>query len=110
MLAAVASMVTNDALLKFAMESMPVSQVMFVRGIFAAAFIVGVGFLMRVSFRLRPLMDRRVGLRSVFDTLAVLTGLFALIRLPLPNLIAITMAAPLFATLMAASLGEKVSA
>lgn len=117
MLFAMASFVTNDALVKYVSESLPAAQLIFIRGLFSIVLLLAVAQAMgllrpgprQTASALRHILQRPVLLRSVLDALATMAYLSALFHLPLGNATAINMATPLFITLFAVlALGERV--
>ena len=107
---AVAALAINDALMRFALQSVPVSEAMALRGILTVA-LMGL-----IVMRIEPVpfqvcvRDRRVlALRTVAEVLCSVTFLLALVHMNLANLSAIQQALPLAATLCAAAiLGEAI--
>lgn len=117
MLFAMASFVTNDALVKYVSESLPAAQLIFIRGLFSIVLLLAVSQAMgllrpgprQTASALRHILQGPVLLRSVLDALATMAYLSALFHLPLGNATAINMATPLFITLFAVlALGERV--
>jgi drug/metabolite transporter (DMT)-like permease len=110
MLAGVASFVANDALVKIVSETMPTSQLMAVRGLFATAMLVAFCIAMRVRLPLHAFADRKVLLRAGLDALSSVTYVAALAHLALANATAINMTTPLLLSLLAVlALGERVT-
>ena len=111
MCGAMACLVANDTLVKFASQSLPASELIFVRGVFATALLLVLVRVMGLGAQLPALLDRRVLLRALLDGLGTLAYLTSLFHLPLANTNAINMAAPLFITVFAALLfQERVAA
>jgi drug/metabolite transporter (DMT)-like permease len=111
MSAGMASFVTNDSLVKYVSESLPSSQLIFVRGVFATLLLLCVCHALGATRQLMSLFDRRVMLRAGFDSFATVTYLTSLFHLPIANATAINMATPLMITLLAVLLfKEKVRA
>ena len=111
MCGAMACLVANDTLVKFASQSLPASELIFVRGVFATALLLVLVRVMGLGAQLPALLDRRVLLRALLDGLGTLAYLISLFHLPLANTNAINMAAPLFITVFAALLfHERVAA
>lgn len=109
MVGTMALFVVNDALVKFASQSMPSAQLIFVRGLFVIAWVVAVARLSGVALRIEHVMQPRVVARSLVDALAAFAYLLSLFRMPLGNATAIIMTAPLFITLLAVLvLNERV--
>ena len=115
---AMASFVANDALVKFVSQSLPAAQLIFLRGLFAVALLMGAAQVMGL-FRspakgelgaLQQVMLRPVMLRSALDAFATLVYLTSLFHLPIGNATAINMATPLMITLFVVLVWhEKVS-
>jgi len=101
MVGAMACFVFNDALVKYASQTMPAAQLIFVRGLMAVAWILLVARASGASMRIGDLGRGRVALRSTLDALATFAYLLSLFRMPIGNAIAINMASPLFITLLA---------
>jgi drug/metabolite transporter (DMT)-like permease len=101
MSAGMASFILNDTLVKVVSQSLPASQLIFIRGVFATVLLVAAAAAMG-QLRLLPLLaDRRVAVRSALDAFATLTYLTSLFHLPIGNATAINMATPLFITVFA---------
>ncbi len=115
---AMASFVANDALVKFVSQSLPAAQLIFLRGLFAVALLMGAAQVMglfrspakRELGALQQVMLRPVMLRSALDAFATLVYLTSLFHLPIGNATAINMATPLMITLFVVLVWhEKVS-
>ena len=106
---AMASFLTNDALVKYVSQSLPAAQLIFIRGMFATSLLLVVAYTMGLlraprvgeTAAWRYVMQRPVLLRSFLDVLGTMTYLGALFHMPIGNATAINMAAPLFMTLLA---------
>ena len=113
---AMASFVTNDALVKAVSESLPSAQLIFIRGVFATALMLGVArfsglFAHGIGPLRTMLLQRKMVWRACFDALATMTYLTSLFHLPIGNATAINMATPLFITLFAVvAFKERVGA
>jgi drug/metabolite transporter (DMT)-like permease len=101
MSAGMASFVANDSLVKYVSQSLPSSQLIFIRGVFATVLLLAIAHAMGATRQLRVLLDRRVMLRAGFDAFATMTYLTSLFHLPIANATAINMATPLVITLLA---------
>lgn len=101
MSAGMASFVTNDTLVKYVSQTLPSSQLIFLRGVFATLLLLCVVHAMGATRQAGSLLDRRVLVRSLFDAFATVTYLTSLFHLPIANATAINMATPLFITLFA---------
>lgn len=109
MSAGMACFVTNDSLVKYVSQSLPGSQLIFIRGLFAVMLVLALAHAMRATGHLGALRNRRVLLRASLDAFATMTYLTSLFHLPLANATAINMATPLFITLFAViAFAEKV--
>jgi drug/metabolite transporter (DMT)-like permease len=104
-----ACFVGNDAIVKFVGDSLAPSQLIFLRGAFATALLLGVAHAMGATRRAGDLLQPRVMLRALVDAFATVAYLVSLLHLPIGNATAINMATPLFITLFAVlALSEKV--
>ena len=101
MAAAMVCLVANDALMKLQGQSLPVAQMVFVRGAMATVMVLAVARAMGAATRLHLLADRRVTQRALADAMGTLLYLSALMHLPLANETAINLAAPLLMALFA---------
>jgi drug/metabolite transporter (DMT)-like permease len=106
---AMASFVTNDAIVKHVSESLPAAQLIFVRGLFAITLLAIATHALGASRQVSTVFQRTVLGRSLLDALATMIYLTSLFHLPIANATAINMATPLFITLFAVlALGERV--
>lgn len=110
MMASMAAFTLNDACVKLAGGSMPLFQLVTLRGVLASALIFalarGLGAL---RFRLPGRDWRLIGLRAGAEVAATFLFLTALMHLPLPNVTAVLQVLPLTVTLGAALFfGERV--
>jgi drug/metabolite transporter (DMT)-like permease len=111
MSAGMASFVANDSLVKYVSQSLPSSQLIFIRGVFATVLLLAIAHAMGATRQLRLVGDRRVMLRAAFDAFGTMTYLTSLFHLPIANATAINMATPLVITLLAVLLfKDKVGA
>jgi drug/metabolite transporter (DMT)-like permease len=109
--AGMASFVANDTLVKYVSESMPASQLIFIRGVMATLLLVAISQSLGGGGRWRDLGDRRVMLRAVLDAFGTVTYLVSLFHMPLANATAINMATPIVITVLAVLFfGEQVRA
>lgn len=99
---ATAAFVCNDALTKVVLPEMGVGQMMLVRGIFATALVLAVGFFSGAFARPMQLFHPMVALRILCEAAAALTFLLGLQMMPLANITAVMQALPLAVTLGAA--------
>ena len=96
-----ASSVANDALVKYVSQSLPATELIFLRGLFATALVAAICAGAGVLRQWRTLLDRKVAARAAFDAFATMTYLISLFHLPIANATAINMATPLVITLLA---------
>lgn len=96
MVGAMVAFVTNDALIKYASQSMSAAQLIFIRGVMATVLVAGVAHGMGVAGQWRVILQRRVAARAGVDAFASVLYLSSLFHLPLANATAINLAAPLF--------------
>jgi drug/metabolite transporter (DMT)-like permease len=109
--ASMASFVANDTLVKYVSETLPASQLIFLRGIMASALLFAIAHAMGATRRLVGLFDGRVMARAGLDSLGTVSYLIALFHIPLANATAINMATPLVVTVLAVvAFREKVNA
>lgn len=108
MIGAMACFMVNDALVKYASQTMPAAQLIFVRGIIATLLVLAVAQAMGATRRIREIARGWMAARAIVDAIAVLLYLVALFHLPIVNATAINMALPLFITVLAALTGERV--
>src|SRR5690349_8768333 len=80
--AGMACFVTNDSLVKYVSESLPASQLIFVRGLMSTALLVAIVFAMGAEKRWRDLGDKRVVLRALMDAFGTLVYLSSLFQIP----------------------------
>lgn len=101
LVASMAAFSTNDTLVKLVAKSYPLGEVLFVRGVMAsaliAAFIVWSGHL--AVLRMRP--GRIVTLRSVLEGVSTFLFTSALVHMPVAELSAVLLVAPLILTALA---------
>lgn len=96
-----AAFVANDTLVKYVSESLPASQLIFVRGLMASVLLLAIAHALGATRRLGDLVDRRVVTRAGLDSLGTVTYLLSLFHIPLANATAINMATPLVVTVLA---------
>lgn len=102
MVGAMACFVTNDALVKFASQSMPSAQLIFIRGFMSVLLVLAVAHALGTTARMREATRGWVAGRALVDAIATMLYLGSLFHLPIGNATAINLAAPLFMTLFAA--------
>lgn len=115
---AMSAFMLNDVIVKTLSSSLPVGQLVLMRGMFATALLTffSATHLLRTGSadEGRVWTPRTIGLvalRGALDAVATLVYIVSLFHMPLANAAAINMAAPLFVTLLAATLlNARVSA
>jgi len=109
MIGAMGCFVVNDALVKYASQTMPPAQLIFVRGVMASLLVLSVAHATGATRRIREIARGWVAVRAVVDAIATVLFLVSLFHLPLANATAINMASPLIITVLAALfLGERL--
>jgi drug/metabolite transporter (DMT)-like permease len=109
MIGAMGCFIVNDSLVKYASETMPATQLIFVRGVMASVLVLAVAHLTGATRKIREIARGWVAVRAVVDALATMLFLASLFHLPLANATAINMASPLIITMLAAMvLGERL--
>ena len=109
MVGAMGCFVINDALVKYASQTMPAAQLIFIRGVMATLLVLAVAQAMGATRRIREIARGWVAVRAAVDAAGTVLFLVSLFNLPLANATAINMASPLFITVLAALvLGERV--
>ncbi|MVQ31489.1 MULTISPECIES: DMT family transporter [Ramlibacter] len=110
MAGAMAAFIANDTLVKYVSQTLPASELIFLRGVFSIVLLTAVAGAMGALRQLPQLAERKVVLRAGFDAFATLVYLSSLFHLPIANATAINMATPLILTLVAVvALRERVS-
>ena len=102
MVGAMGCFVTNDALVKFASQSMPSAQLIFIRGFMSVLLVLAVAHALGATARMREATRGWVAGRALVDAIATMLYLGSLFHLPIANATAINLAAPLFMTMFAA--------
>jgi drug/metabolite transporter (DMT)-like permease len=109
MMTAMALFVSNDALMKFASQSVPPPQAIFVRGVVVTLLLIALAAAQGQLRHWPKLADRNVLGRTVLEGFGSYGYLFALAHLPLAIALAINMAVPLVVLPLAVVvLAEKV--
>lgn len=109
MVAAMFAFVTNDTLVKLASESMPLGEVLFLRGVVSLAILVPAMMVFRFEHRWRDYRNPMMIWRNVADVGATLVYLTALTHLAIANATIVLQAVPLVVTIAGAALfGEHV--
>jgi drug/metabolite transporter (DMT)-like permease len=111
MVAAMACFIVNDALVKYASQTMPAAQLIFLRGVIASVMVLAVAHGLGATARFAEVVRGWVAARAAVDAVATVLYLVSLFHLPLGNVTAINMASPLLiAALAVPLLGERVDA
>lgn len=106
---AMASFILNDGLVKYASQTLPAAQLIFMRGVMATLLVFVVAHAMGATTRLADVMRPTVTSRAVVDSFATMLYLGSLFHLPIANATAINLASPLFMILFAVFfMGDKV--
>jgi drug/metabolite transporter (DMT)-like permease len=109
MLAAMGSLIFNDAFLKLAAATLPTGEAIFLRGVFATLLCVGAIAATVGLGALRHVANRRVQARAGADVLGTILYLFALMHMPIADATALLQFTPLAITAGAALfLGARV--
>ena len=109
MIGAMACFVVNDALVKYASQSMPATHLIFVRGVMATLLVLAVAQAVGATRRIREITRGWVAVRAGVDAIGTLLFLVSLFHLPLANATAINMTSPLTITVLAALFtGERI--
>jgi len=110
MIVATASYVVNDSMMKVATEALPPYQVLVMRGTAALLWGIPLLFILGYAGKFRLMFDRRVLLRNVLETGAVLCFVVALADMPIADVMALGQIAPLIVLLGASMMfREKIS-
>lgn len=104
MVAAMLAFVTNDTLVKLASESMPLGEVLFLRGVVSLAILVPVMLMFRFEHRWRDYANPMMVWRNIADVGATLIYLTALTHLTIANATIVLQAVPLIVTIAGAVL------
>ncbi len=94
--------VVNDLIIKSLDGNIPVASIMWLRGFFLALMILLLAWQQGVLALWRTMLTPKVILRSLFEGLATIFFLVALIKMPYANIAAILMFLPLAVTIVAA--------
>lgn len=109
MIVAMGCFIVNDALVKYASQTMPAAQLIFLRGVMASVLVLAVAQAMGAARRIRETARGWVAVRAIVDAIATVLFLVSLFHLPLANATAINMTSPLFITVLAAMfIGERL--
>ena len=102
MCGAVACFVANDTMVKYASQSLPTAQLIFLRGAMATVLVLAVAQASGVTAHLGAALRGWVLVRAAVDAVATMLYLSSLFQLPIANATAINLAAPIFMTVFAA--------
>jgi drug/metabolite transporter (DMT)-like permease len=102
MTGASACFIVNDSLVKYASETMPAAQLIFIRGVVATVLVLAVAKATGATRHFREIARGWVGIRAVVDSIATMLFLVSLFHLPLANATAINMLSPLLIAVLAA--------
>jgi S-adenosylmethionine uptake transporter len=109
MVLAMASFVTNDTFVKSLSGTVPVGEIVAIRGAFASILIAGICLWQGVLGSVQLIFSKHVLFRAMLDLVGTLLFITALMHMPIANLTSIMQAVPLVVALFAAIfLGEKV--
>ncbi|MGI9483084.1 MAG: DMT family transporter [Hyphomicrobiales bacterium] len=104
-----ASLIINDTLVKIAGTGLPLGQLIFVRGLFAVAFVYAVVIYSGLGKQMGQMKQPIVISRSVVNMFAMFAYISTLLNMPIANVSAIMQTVPLALTAAAAIvLGEQV--
>jgi drug/metabolite transporter (DMT)-like permease len=104
-----ASYTVNDAFVKLVARALPVGEVLFLRGLVSIAGLLAVIGMTGGLRHLATSATRMVMLRSLFDALATVFFIAALVNMKIADLSAVVMTTPLILTALAAiMLGDRV--
>ncbi len=99
---AMACYVVNDSLVKLVGDDLTLGTILVVRGFFAIALIVALGFASKLTHHWRLMFSGPVVLRAVFDTIATFLFLTALFKMSIAVATAILQSVPLVVMLFGA--------
>ncbi len=102
MVGAMACFIVNDSLVKYASQTMPAMQLIFIRGVMASLLVLAVAHAMGTTRRIREVARGWVAVRAIVDAFATMLFLVSLFHLPLANATAINMTSPLIISVLAA--------
>jgi drug/metabolite transporter (DMT)-like permease len=109
MCAAMGCFVVNDALVKYASQTMPGAQLIFLRGVMASLLVLALVHSTGSIRRAGEITRGWVAVRAWVDAVGTFIYLLALFHLPIVNATAIVMTSPLIIALLAAAfMGERV--
>ena len=95
MIAANACFIANDALMKLAMEIIPVGESIFIRGVATGFLFLLIFTFTSNTFKIAPLLNWRIGARSLAEIVASAGYLIALTGMPIGDLAGLLQLVPL---------------
>jgi len=104
MVTATCSYVINDSMMKLATEGLPPYQVLFMRGLAAAAWCVPLVLLLGYRKQVRMIFDARVLSRNLLELVAILAYIVALANMPIADASALGQITPILVLLGASIL------
>jgi drug/metabolite transporter (DMT)-like permease len=109
MIGASTAFIASDTLVKLAADSLPIGQIIFLRGLLVAPLLIGTGLYLSGRRVFEPIRHGIVWWRTFGEVGATILYLSALAHMPIANSTAILQVVPLAVTAAAAiGLGEKV--
>ncbi|MEQ1647642.1 MAG: DMT family transporter [Hyphomicrobiaceae bacterium] len=109
MIAANACFIANDALMKLAMQLVPVGESIFIRGLATGLLFWAIFTVSAQKFELAPLLNQKIALRSLAEIIASVGYLIALANMPIGDLAGLLQLVPLLLMAGAALfLGETI--
>ncbi len=107
--AGMASLAVNDLLMKLAGATLPIGELMLVRGLFASLLIGVICYFSGALKHIGQMLEWQVSGRALANVAAGVCYLTAIINMPIANVTAMMQASPLMLTALAALvLGERV--
>jgi len=100
MVCAMGSFVANDTIVKLVGESLPVGEIIMVRGLMAMLIIAAICQTQGLLGELPKIAQRNVLLRSLFDVIATIAFVTALMHMQIANLTSVMQAVPLAVALL----------
>lgn len=104
MIGAMACFIVNDSLVKYASQSLPAAQLVFVRSAMATVLVLAAAVATGATAHFREVARGWVATRAVLDAVSTLLYLFALFHLPISVATSINATSPLIITILAALL------
>ncbi len=109
MVLAMAAFVVNDSCVKVVGQTLPVGEIIGLRGAVSAVIIAAIATWHGVISEVRHVVSRPVAIRATLDLISTVAFITALMHMEIANLTAIMQAVPLAVALLSAMfLGEKV--